>query len=520
MMHVSFRKTAFVWAAVAVCCLLTAPAGAASVFDDAVAYWAFEGTGDTIIDSKGGQANMTIADATSPNRITGLVGGAIQVNHGDQQYATTGGDVNKLDFDSRDDFSVAGWVMQYEGSPVFLKMANTVGDGYRGWHLETKDTAEIDFLLRHTNATTDKIGVYGWGRIPFGEWVHVAATYHYDENDPTRGVRIYVNGTLFDSYTTATGLATPMDTTSDKPFQFTARETREYLDYYDTSYDEVGVWNRVLSQAEVQQLVNAAVPDVPMPVGANYIENGDFEDTTGWVPPGTDVLPPAGWASYSWKTNPAAQATVAAAVGGTGTSALMEEARLSGINRRGMAQSFVHATDPKWQFDMDFATEAPSTNTQRALAMTLRTENGAQLSFIVSDPDDNGLGDLQIGFGEYTTIPGLENKIVFDNDLSDLTGSVHHLTVVGHFDDATPNYDVFLTDPSDNVYSALGVTMCSGDMAPLVTGMGLSQVGFYTYSSYGDWVIDNVSVVNVPEPSSIVMLLGAMMWLAGFARKQ
>jgi len=504
-MNTCFCMRTFGWVIVVTCFLVASQAGAQSPFDDAVAYWAFEGTGDTIIDSKG-VANMALADGlNSPTRITGLVGGGLQVNPGDNQYITTGADVDALDFnrETLDAFSVACWVKQYEGSPLMIKMADTATDNYRGWHLECKNTGEIDFLLRSTNATTDKIAIYGLGRVPMGEWVHLAATFDYNLSDETRGVRLYVNGHAYDMDPVHTGLedGNPnLDTTNDKPFQFTARETSEYLQVYETCYDEVGVWNRVLSQTEVQQLVNTGVPDVPV---TNYIDNGDFEDTTGWVAPGTGVLPPADWASHIWKNNPAAQATGATAVGGTGNSALMEEARLTETNQRGMAQSFVHATDSEWQFDMDFATEAPSETGQRTVAMTLRAENGSQLSIIVSDPDNDGMGDLQVGFGVYTTIPGLENKIVFDSDLSDLTGSVHHLRIVGHFDDEIPNYDVILTDPSDNVYSALAVTMYSQDMGELTTGTGLSQVGFYTYKSYGDWVIDNVSLVDaayVPVP--------------------
>ncbi|MBN1588789.1 MAG: PEP-CTERM sorting domain-containing protein [Pirellulales bacterium] len=489
----------FLGALVAICFFATPPVNADSVFDDAVAYWAFEGAGDTILDSKG-IADMAIADGSSPTRITGLVGGGLQVNPGDQLYATTGVDVDALDFNRQtyDAFTVAGWVKQYEGSPVFIKMQNS--DPYRGWHLEVKDTGEINFLLRSTNLETDKIAVIGDGRIPMGEWVHLAASFSYDVNDALLGVRLYVNGSQFASYVQYDGLAdwNPyeyLDTTNSVPFQFTARETREYLDYYETSYDEVVVWNRILSQAEVQQLVNAGVPDVPV---TNYIANGNFENTTGWVAAGTGVLPPEGWESHIWKNNAATQATGAAAVGGTGNSALMEGELLSGIDQRGMAQSFVHPTDAKWQFDMDFATETPSDHTQRTVAMTLRTNNGAQLAFIVSDPDNDGLGDLLVGgVGGYVAIAGLENKIVFDTDLSDVTDSVHHLRITGHFNDATPNYDITLTDPYGLQYTVLGLTDHSDDMGELLTGAGIGQVGFYTYKSYGDWLLDNVSLVDI-----------------------
>jgi hypothetical protein len=478
-------------------------ADAQSVFDDAVAYWAFEGTEDTIVDTKN-VADMTIADASSPVRIAGLVGGGLQVNAGDQQYATTGVDVDALDFnrENLDSFSVAGWVKQYDGSTVFLKMADTSADNYRGWHLMTGDNGSINFLLRSTNLESDKISVTGNGRIPMGEWVHLAATFSYDVWDEMRGARIYVNGSQYDTTLTCGGLADDgfalLDTTNDKPFQFTAREDREYL-HYEASFDEVGVWNRALSQDEIQQLVDAGVPVAPK---SNFISNGAFEDTTGWDPAGTDVEAPTGWATHINKNNPATQATGTAAVGGSGASALMEGALLGGWDRRGMAQSFVHPTDGDWTFDMDFATEAPSDSAQRTIAMTLRAENGAQLAFIVSDPDGNGMGDLMVGDGGYQTITGLENKIVFDDDLSDLTGAVHHLKITGHFDDATPNWDITLTDPSGNEYTALGLTNYSSDMGELITGVGLSQVAFYTYKSYGDWVIDNVSLV---DPSCAVV---------------
>jgi len=497
-----FCKAAFVWAVIAACLVSVTPAGAASPFDDAVAYWAFEeGFGSVIGDSKAAPADMIVADNDTPAWITGLVGGGVQVNPGNQKYITTGADADKLDFnrETSDAFSVAGWVKSYDGCPLFIKMEDS--GNLRGWSLEVADntTPRVNFLLRSTNDQNDKIQITSKGPVPMGDWTHFAATFSYNADDPMRGMRVYVNGYLQDMNVNYTGLADgglSLNTTNDKPFQFTARDTREYLNVYETCYDEVGVWNRVLSQAEVQQLVNAGVPDVPV---TNYIQNGNFEDTTGWVPHGAGVLPPASWESHMWKNNPADQAIGTAAVGGEGNSALLVDAHsTSGVNRPGMAQSFVHATDPNWQFDMDFATEPSTTAGERTVAFYLRTNNGAQLAFIVTDPDSDGLGDLMVGGASvYELIPAFEDKIVCDNDLSDLTGSVHHLKINGHFGDATPNYDIALTDPSGMKYTATGLTAYSGDMGTLVSGAGIMQAGFYTYKSYGDWVIDNVSLIDV-----------------------
>jgi len=522
-MHSNFLKTAFGWA-VAACCLAAAPA-AAGVFDDAVSYWAFDETGNTIVDSKG-VANMTIADASAPTRIAGLVGsGALQVNPGASKYPKTAGDVDALDLGGAGGagpFSVAGWVWQYEGSPILCKMENS--GNYRGWWLQVNDDAtNLNFLVRSTDNTNNKLQVTAKGNIPMGEWVHVAATYQYNASDPTRGVRLYVNGSLYDCSLTHAASAFPLDTTNTKPFEFTARDTNNYLGTYENSFDDMGVWNRVLSQAEIQQLVNAGSPDVVVPPGVNYIENGDFENTTGWVPHGAGVLPPAGWASNLGKNNPADQATGSGAIGGSGSSALMVDAPpTSGLNRPWMSQAFIHPTDPEWQFDMDFATEAPSSATQRTLMMVLRTNNGAQVSLrITNDLATDTTGDVQVFGTAYADIPGLEDTVVYDTDLSNPNDSKHHLRIEGHFGDATPNYDITLTRPDGSSTTVTGITTFSSDKGTLASGARISQLEFFTSSSYGDWMIDNVALVNVPEPATVAALLAGMMLLLGWrARKR
>jgi hypothetical protein len=57
-------------------------------------------------------------------------------------------------------------------------------------------------------------------------------------------------------------------------------------------------------------------------------------------------------------------------------------------------------------------------------------------------------------------------------------------------------------------------------MGELVTGAGIGHVGFYTYKSYGNFVIDNVSLVNVPEPSCFALWFGMLAaWLIQKRRK-
>ena len=87
-------------------------------------------------------------------------------------------------------------------------------------------------------------------------WHHYASTY-----DATQGCKIYVDGTLVASNTTSLGplsTATIAGATAVSPFMLGAKEGGA-AEFYNGSLDEVSVWNRALSQADISSLAAAGV---------------------------------------------------------------------------------------------------------------------------------------------------------------------------------------------------------------------------------------------------------------------
>jgi len=226
-----------------------------------------------------------------------------------------------------------------------------------------------------------------------------------------------------------------------------------------------------------------------------YIVNGDFEETFGWGDPGTTDFPP-GWSARELRKNAAAQASLSAAIGGSGTSAYMEPFITEDEEaKREIRQSFAAPTTNDWQLDLDLAAAPTTFVEERSFAFELEGFDGGKLFVRVVDHDETGVGDLQFFDGDWQSVAELDNSIVPDSDLSsDLLAN--HLTIVGHYADETPSYDVFITDASSIEFSATGLTLWA-DSAP---GGGLGGVGgvsFNTFNSAAAYVIDNVSMIDV-----------------------
>lgn len=226
---------------------------------------------------------------------------------------------------------------------------------------------------------------------------------------------------------------------------------------------------------------------------AEFVTNGNFEDTTGWGSVGSTDFPP-GWQSHVSKPNPAAQQGGGNQIAGT-TSAFIP----SGGGDRRMANVLTSPIGPDWEFNVDFACEDPTGGGNRTLdialnSLFLRVVGGG----IVGVP----AGTVQAFSGTWQTIPGLEGAVTFDSDVQ-VAPTVHHMKMVTHFGNGTPSYDITISREGESDKVANGVTLFNG--APPSASFRLSTIVFHnSQGSAGDYVIDNVSVV--PEPSAIALI--------------
>ena len=228
----------------------------------------------------------------------------------------------------------------------------------------------------------------------------------------------------------------------------------------------------------------------------NLLVNGDFEDTTGWGDVGT-FQTPDGWYSGgdSTRKNPADIQQGTAAIGGMGTSAYMPGYKTSVEAERGQMAQWLGGTDAEWNLSLDFASTDPGSTSERSLHMVLYPETAPYMIFRVVGGSTAGMGSVEFYTGNvagWYQIPGLENVITFSDDIQNNPLS-HNLEITGHFDQATPTWDISLTDPSGTVTSATDLVYWCDGVSPS-QGEGLNSLYFQTFVSAGDTVIDNVSV--------------------------
>jgi hypothetical protein len=172
------------------------------------------------------------------------------------------GDVPELDFEYDDPFSLSCWIFPYginanrgiigkgSGSAIGWSLIHYGGTGGSTDRPEGK----IEFLMRAASTGNGYIQVYPGSRYdaPYGAWFHLVMTY--DGSNNGSGFHWYINGVEIINYIH-----------SNTPFTATLKNTNSFRigveqSYYGGWMDEVSVWGKELSQADVTELYNGGDP--------------------------------------------------------------------------------------------------------------------------------------------------------------------------------------------------------------------------------------------------------------------
>jgi hypothetical protein len=122
-----------------------------------------------------------------------------------------------------------------------------------GWQFVTQGTNQIGFAVDYT--TTDLVRVSGANVFTLSGWHHVAVTW--DGTAPATSVVIYVNGTAVGSYATTTdAVGTRVSDAGANIYLGNEAGSDRTL---DGALDDVRVYNRVLSLAEIRALHRAGL---------------------------------------------------------------------------------------------------------------------------------------------------------------------------------------------------------------------------------------------------------------------
>ncbi|OHB53616.1 MAG: hypothetical protein A2Y10_12920 [Planctomycetes bacterium GWF2_41_51] len=265
---------------------------AASIYDDAAAYWIFyeDPIDDQIIFDSTSNGNdlcrgfsFGIDDRDASWRsagASGFRGTSIRcyknVQIGEMTYTgfvSSGSgieaDLTDLNIIGDQSFTIAVWAKATnpdtnKGMPFLLSKMQSSGD-LRGWALSIRDVNDsteqdkVEFYLRSTNSFRHRLWVKNSVKLRnFADtrrWTHYAITY--DGGFDPSGVHIYVNGTELQKRINGEHLTVGDATDCNKPFNICARNN---VSQGFADVDETAVWHRQLSAVEVQQCVNEALP--------------------------------------------------------------------------------------------------------------------------------------------------------------------------------------------------------------------------------------------------------------------
>ena len=209
--------------------VLTKPANNLGI----VAYYPFkEGSGTTTADYSSQNLNATLTTAPAWTA-SGKYGYGLDFTSGSFQYLSVPHNA-ALNFSYA--MTYAAWVKPTLGTQVSLISKGAYGDAFRV--LIQGGTAPERVLAIQIDGAT----IYGTTPIVSGSWTHVAFTYD--------GVvtKIYVNGSLTDTSTSANGILATTATT-----MYIGQGGSDNI-YYNGVMDEVYLFQRALSAAEIATL--------------------------------------------------------------------------------------------------------------------------------------------------------------------------------------------------------------------------------------------------------------------------
>jgi hypothetical protein len=196
---------------------------------------------------------------------------------------------NNLDFDGSTPFTVSCWVNPNNVTSTQVPLAkakNTIDyEGY--WFLIIN--GKMNFILSSGINANDWVRVENSITLSTSTWYHCIMTY--DGSKSASGLKVYVNNSLNTQNIIKDTLTGSISNT--RSFKLGARDNGFF---YNGIIDEVGIWDRVLSESEVTELYNSGngkqytppVVSTPSIITDGLVLNLDAGNTLSYPGTGTD----------------------------------------------------------------------------------------------------------------------------------------------------------------------------------------------------------------------------------------
>ena len=242
----------------AILVLLTHPLESQVVRNGLVSYWSFDTAdvkGNTVIDLVGGNDGTILG---APKQVAGKFGGAFKFN-GNPDAIDIGSPANgSLDFGDDTDFSMMAWI-KVDKPPELDGAQSTIiskGDGGNNARILWKIiTTQVNVTIANEAGAGPKLVLASAKEVVDGKWHHVL--FVSDRSDMTH---IYIDGKLDAEGGETEG--TDITTESRMYIGASVRIGEATRRYFEGLIDEVGIYDRALTEDEVERNFNAKGLDV------------------------------------------------------------------------------------------------------------------------------------------------------------------------------------------------------------------------------------------------------------------
>jgi len=237
-------------------------------------------------------------------------------------------------------------------------------------------------------------------------------------------------------------------------------------------------------------------------VANNVLANWDFEDGDNW---GGTTDPPEGWTQDISGVTPYIDPTTAPIMG---ERSLITDAY---PNRGQYTVQEGFNIPNEWRMIWDIVAEDPAVafRDQNAMVVKVNNAGGSLLDIQIHDRSpDNGVGELWLRDPGYTLLGEIPGFTFASDVTTSVAGNVHQIVLDGHFDTASPSYDLKVNLNDGTSVSFLGLTNWRDPEN--IPGQGdvpteLRLIGDTWNAARCSY--DNVEV-GVPEPATLLLLAG------------
>lgn len=220
----------------------TPTSGVSGLSTNLSAYWTMNEASGTRYDSEGGY------DLTENNGIanaSGKVGNAANIANSNEYFSRAHASaLSRVSTINSGSITIAGWIYLHSTGSA-KTIAAKADSGSANYSFSVGTDAKLSFSVTNNSGSTTTVS-HGTA-LSTGTWYHVAAT----RDGGSGTINISLNGGTFAS---ASATSTGGDGTSGQPFYVGGFAGSQYL---DGRIDELGVWQRALSLAEIQDLYNS-----------------------------------------------------------------------------------------------------------------------------------------------------------------------------------------------------------------------------------------------------------------------